>query len=459
MRMVQYPKVISIHSFRVPNFTLVSELLRWMIQRYDPDIDIYHSIDTENDRVLFITSIVKGFYQRTKMKLNPVRLYAADGHAVKELLKLATFLHQSVFNFDNESRTINDQGLPSRTSSTSYLQYNSSINNQNISLSSFDLTNLDEMKELRKLASEVTEKSAKLYELLQKEVENHTSQQQEHGLKFLDAISTGFDDSPELQHIESVLMSNLQLKKNEASNLERECRELESDRRDLVEEIKRKTIDLERNKNRLESIEKARPAFMDEYESLEEELQRHYDLYMERYRNVHYLRSEMEKFQKQDDENEKLQRHTRAKKKMQSQLKNEQLNVLRGGGNNAKEKYERLDTEEGNHDDEEEVPILDGADDSAIIIDGDDEDMTNNEIFVGEDDDEHLSLDDESSSGLLLSHQSKEDSSAGRESQLLSTSKNSSSFSINSEGSDEMGNISNEVGRSSNNSIDSDEIF
>ena len=41
-----------------------------------------------------------------------------------------------------------------------------------------------------------------------------------------------------------------------------------------------------------------RPAFMDEYEKLEMELQKHYDCYMERHRNLSYLEHQLEEHNK-----------------------------------------------------------------------------------------------------------------------------------------------------------------
>lgn len=59
-------------------------------------------------------------------------------------------------------------------------------------------------------------------------------------------------------------------------------------------QIKKKTADLERNEKRLKSLQSVRPAFMDEYESLEKQLAEQYAIYLERFRNLDYLEHELD---------------------------------------------------------------------------------------------------------------------------------------------------------------------
>lgn len=59
-------------------------------------------------------------------------------------------------------------------------------------------------------------------------------------------------------------------------------------------QIKKKQTELERNEKRLKTLQNVRPAFMDEYEKLEQELQRQYDVYMVRFRNLEYLENELD---------------------------------------------------------------------------------------------------------------------------------------------------------------------
>merc|ERR1719230_1160087 len=56
---------------------------------------ISDAIESEDDRVEFLTSISTALMARAKIKLNAKRLYAANGNAVRELLKVATTLNEA----------------------------------------------------------------------------------------------------------------------------------------------------------------------------------------------------------------------------------------------------------------------------------------------------------------------------------------------------------------------------
>lgn len=95
MRALGYPRLISVENFRTPNFELVADVLYWMVKRYDPDMvhSISDNIESEDDRVEFLTSISTALHARAKIKLNAKRLYAANGNAVRELLKVLPALY------------------------------------------------------------------------------------------------------------------------------------------------------------------------------------------------------------------------------------------------------------------------------------------------------------------------------------------------------------------------------
>jgi clusterin-associated protein 1 len=63
--------------------------------RYDPDTGILDDIDTPSERVQFLQDIAQTMYIKARLKLNIKRLYAADGKAVRELLKLADLLYKA----------------------------------------------------------------------------------------------------------------------------------------------------------------------------------------------------------------------------------------------------------------------------------------------------------------------------------------------------------------------------
>lgn len=89
MRALGFPRLISMQSFRTPNFPLVAEILIWLVKRYvclseviphsiflsngifsaihllfllhryEPTMDIPTDISTETDRVLFIKAVAE----------------------------------------------------------------------------------------------------------------------------------------------------------------------------------------------------------------------------------------------------------------------------------------------------------------------------------------------------------------------------------------------------------------
>ncbi|KAK0071750.1 hypothetical protein PV326_000901, partial [Microctonus aethiopoides] len=95
MRFLGYPRLISLSNFRSPNFNLVAEILTWLISRFDPDIDMTMEYKTVDDRVLFIRRAAEFMAIKAQIKLNTKKLYQADGHAVGELLKVATMLYEA----------------------------------------------------------------------------------------------------------------------------------------------------------------------------------------------------------------------------------------------------------------------------------------------------------------------------------------------------------------------------
>ena len=56
MRVLGYPRLLSLDNFRSPNFALVADLLYWLVQRYEPGVKVPDDIDTEAQRVLFLAA-------------------------------------------------------------------------------------------------------------------------------------------------------------------------------------------------------------------------------------------------------------------------------------------------------------------------------------------------------------------------------------------------------------------
>ena len=116
-----------------------------------------------------------------------------------------------------------------------------------------------------------------------------------------------------------------------AERLDRQCKMLISTNSGMEEKIRKRNIDLERNTKRLEGLDllNVRPAFMDEYEQVESELQVEYDRYVVRFRNVDYLEGELQS--KRDAAATMTCDVDRSIKRMQKKFKEEELRVLQGG--------------------------------------------------------------------------------------------------------------------------------
>ena len=141
--------------------------------RYDPKADITDDIEDMKDRVIFIKQICQMFATKARIILSPKKLYEAQGHAVKEMLKIATMMykaHQSTENIDDDDTNV--QMMDFNTSSK-----------------------LHNLKAARQLAQEIADSGAKLYDMLgqEKELKMH----RDKALEFLDSISRNLDTNTE----------------------------------------------------------------------------------------------------------------------------------------------------------------------------------------------------------------------------------------------------------------------
>lgn len=58
-RALGFHSLISVESFRTPNFPLVAELLVWLVRRFDSDVNIPLQIATEDERVQLIRNVAQ----------------------------------------------------------------------------------------------------------------------------------------------------------------------------------------------------------------------------------------------------------------------------------------------------------------------------------------------------------------------------------------------------------------
>jgi len=99
-------------------------------------------------------------------------------------------------------------------------------------------------------------------------------------------------------------------------------------KRSWSKKIKKKRQELERCRKRYTSLANVRPAFMDEYEQLEQALERYYEQYVGRFRNLDYLEHEIDQMNR--EETDRMEENERALKRMQKRLRDAEWRLLRG---------------------------------------------------------------------------------------------------------------------------------
>lgn len=294
MRSLGYPRLISMENFRQPNFSLVSEILTWLVDRYDPLASLPTDTDTEQDRIIFIKSIAQFMASKANIKLNVKKLYTADGYAVKELLKIASMLYTAM-------RTNQD--------------YKKDSSDNDVAPSSVEITKkVENLKVCRQLTSEITNHGAKLYDLLGKE-------QELRGFRS-EAILYPLD----VNKMEGNIQSSITGVNQEIQQLSHRLENSASDEASLEAKIEKRKADLERNQKRLKRLEHVKPAYMDEYEKLEGDLQKQYKLYMEKFCNLAFLEQQLEEHNR--TEQDKVEETESTLKRMQQKLQEEERRMM-----------------------------------------------------------------------------------------------------------------------------------
>jgi len=83
--------------------------------------------------------------------------------------------------------------------------------------------------------------------------------------------------------------------------MEKYVSHLEKDQRTLDEKIRKKNIEVERSEKRLKLLTNMKPAYMDEYERLESELEKIYEIFIEKFRNLDYLEHQLDIYNKLEE--------------------------------------------------------------------------------------------------------------------------------------------------------------
>jgi clusterin-associated protein 1 len=75
---------------------------------------------------------------------------------------------------------------------------------------------------------------------------------------------------------------------------------LKLDDSELRNKLTRRKQELERAEKRLKGIENVKPEYQEEYERLENELERFYSIYVEKFTNIDYLEYELDMYNLKD---------------------------------------------------------------------------------------------------------------------------------------------------------------
>ncbi|XP_066238802.1 clusterin-associated protein 1 isoform X3 [Saccopteryx leptura] len=272
----------------------------------------------------------------------------------------------------------------------------SKIGEDDISKFKFDLgSKIADLKAARQLASEITSKGASLYDLLGKEVELRELR--------TEAIARPLEIN-ETEKVMRIAIKDILMQVQKTKDL---LGNVASDEANLEAKIEKRKLELERNRKRLQTLQSVRPAFMDEYEKIEEELRKQYDIYVEKFRNLAYLEQQLEDHHRL--EQERFEEAENTLHLMQNKLKEEEKRLLKSASNDDSD----IDIQEDGESDSEleerrlsklrtAIEVLMQGRPSKRVVgtmqDGnldDDEDSEDSEIDL-EDDEEDDDLEDES---------------------------------------------------------------
>ncbi|NXK31262.1 CLUA1 protein, partial [Piprites chloris] len=375
MRALGYPRLISMENFHTPNFMLVSEVLLWLVKRYEPQTDIPADVETEQDRVFFIKAVAQFMATKAHIKLNTKKLYQADGYAVKELLKVTSVLYGAM----------NTKGVE-----------HADLREEDYGKFKLDLgSKVADLKAARQLASEIVSKGTVLYDLLGKEKE------------LREARREAIDRPLEITEAEKVMKIAIDSVLEQVQKTKDMLNNVALDETNLEAKIKKRKLELERSQKRLQTLQSVRPAFMDEYEKIEEQLQKQYSSYLEKFRNLTYMEQLLDDHRRA--EQEMFEEAANMLRLMQNRLKEEEQHLLKSGDTDDSD----IDIQEDEGSDSElDGQIMKHHTNTEALLQGragarivgtmqggdmeEDEDSGDSEIDLDEDDDEEDDLEDDS---------------------------------------------------------------
>lgn len=278
LKELSYPRVVSMENFRSANFELTADILFWLVQRLAPRANAPSSIETEDERVHFLGECCAIVQREAGVEMKAHRLYAGDGTAVKELLKLVIVLRDA-----RRSRGRADAGKGGPEDGP----------RDDAGAKSLDR----DIQRARELGAETTRHGATLHDLMQ--VEQEASRDRAAALAFLEGV--GSPQGPEQSLVQQRVRELLEGVEAQTKEASASVTDLEHEEANLSKRLHRKEDELKRLNKRMRALDDVRPAFMDEYERLEVSLREEYASYVNKVRNLSFLEeslAEMEALEK-----------------------------------------------------------------------------------------------------------------------------------------------------------------
>jgi len=295
MRKLGYSRIISLESFKKPNFQLVAEILDFLAMRIDPSADIPQNIDTMNDRIKFMKAVCGVITSKARIKISPINLYHSDYHAVPELIKIASMLY-GVYTSQNATTEY------SRQTFSIPVKYDKNV--------------------VRNTASDIVEIGQRVFELLSKE--DGLKDKRKDAIKFIEKLSKNYSGE-EHAYIKECVEKLINQQKESVDAMESYVKNLREDERTLEEKIKRKNLDIERANKRLVGMS-VKPAYMQDMEDREKELERLYAVYLDKFRNLDHLNHLVDIYNAK--ESEKREMEQTALLNLQKRLQNDEERMM-----------------------------------------------------------------------------------------------------------------------------------
>eukprot|EP00485_Elphidium_margaritaceum_P006676 CAMPEP_0202692964 /NCGR_PEP_ID=MMETSP1385-20130828/7206_1 /ASSEMBLY_ACC=CAM_ASM_000861 /TAXON_ID=933848 /ORGANISM="Elphidium margaritaceum" /LENGTH=288 /DNA_ID=CAMNT_0049348577 /DNA_START=366 /DNA_END=1232 /DNA_ORIENTATION=- len=190
---------------------------------------------------------------------------------------------------------------------------------------------LHKLREYSHSGTNIVEHGLKLHGLLSQNSRSHID---ENVLLFINELSHSIDDYDNgvRKSMEQTLHALIDAIDDDIHDLhDSKLVEMQQNMQVLQKKVDHKQQELERLQKRLLSLKTMKPAFVEEYEALEAKNIGVYNLYVEKFKNLSFLQSQLDKYRM--IENEKEKKTKKELKNVQHKLRQQHLQVLSNAHN------------------------------------------------------------------------------------------------------------------------------